>query len=339
MELGPYGEWLYVFGKPGSLGIYRVSTDRWSLVSGGPPNGKGCMTSKGTNSVGEPVIFIFGGKDINGNEMNQTYQYNLYGGELTQRGNMPQPIVNGATAKISAAPPSLLKIINVNFLQGFDQTLLVFGGVTNGVVTNDEFTFSTETKPDVVTAIATADTIRADSVRILWNSASPIEATYYEVLIASDIDMNNIVADSVVADTTTIVAGLQEQSDHYWQVRAYNAGGWGDYNAPLHFFADFISTGMNLGNENLPSQFKLYQNYPNPFNPVTTIEYSVIEQSHVELRVYDIIGQEIATLVNEVKHPGDYSFVFSKNNIPSGIYFYRLKMNNFVEMKKMILLR
>lgn len=89
----------------------------------------------------------------------------------------------------------------------------------------------------------------------------------------------------------------------------------------------------------LPSDFYLAQNYPNPFNPTTTIQYSIPQRSKVILKVYDILGNEVATLINEEKPAGVYTVNFDATQLASGIYFYRLKAGSFVETKKMILLR
>ncbi len=88
-----------------------------------------------------------------------------------------------------------------------------------------------------------------------------------------------------------------------------------------------------------PSDFVLYQNYPNPFNPATTINYQIPEISFVTLKVYDVLGNEIATLVNEKKPVGSYEVDWNASNAPSGVYFYQLKTKGYLETKKMILLR
>jgi hypothetical protein len=88
-----------------------------------------------------------------------------------------------------------------------------------------------------------------------------------------------------------------------------------------------------------PSKYKLDQNYPNPFNPTTRIRFSISELSFVKLKVYDIVGNEIETLVNQEKPAGSYEVQFSAVDLPSGIYFYRLITGNFVETKKMTLLK
>ncbi len=94
------------------------------------------------------------------------------------------------------------------------------------------------------------------------------------------------------------------------------------------------------------SNFSLSQNYPNPFNPSTKIKYSIpnIETSHssiVQLKIYDILGREVATLVNETKQAGNYEVDFDadKFDLPSGIYFYQLSVGSFIQTKKMIFLK
>ncbi|MBI3123960.1 MAG: SBBP repeat-containing protein [Ignavibacteriales bacterium] len=91
----------------------------------------------------------------------------------------------------------------------------------------------------------------------------------------------------------------------------------------------------------LPTNFSLHQNYPNPFNPETTISYKIQAASQVSLKVYDILGREVATLVNEYKSAGSYNSQFSIRNyqLPSGVYFYTLKADTYVETRKMVLIK
>jgi hypothetical protein len=86
-------------------------------------------------------------------------------------------------------------------------------------------------------------------------------------------------------------------------------------------------------------EYSLSQNYPNPFNPTTKIDYSIKFAGEVTIKVYDVLGNEIATLVNERKEPGIYSVVFNAGTIPSGIYFYKLTSGSFTETKKLLLLK
>lgn len=89
----------------------------------------------------------------------------------------------------------------------------------------------------------------------------------------------------------------------------------------------------------VPKSFSLSQNYPNPFNPITTIEYGIKEKSDVVITILNSIGEKVAVLVNETKEPGHHTVTFNAEQLPSGIYFYQLKANNFVETNKMILLK
>jgi CHRD domain/Secretion system C-terminal sorting domain len=106
-----------------------------------------------------------------------------------------------------------------------------------------------------------------------------------------------------------------------------------DYDGSFEY-SDVVDVEINS-----PIEFVLRQNFPNPFNPSTTITYQIPELSKVTLNVYDIIGNEIATLVNEEKQSGTYSVEFDATKLSSGIYLYRLQADNFIATKKLILLK
>lgn len=89
----------------------------------------------------------------------------------------------------------------------------------------------------------------------------------------------------------------------------------------------------------VPNNFLLYQNYPNPFNPITVIRYDIAQAENVELSIYNILGQRIRTLVNEIKQPGQYEVSFDASSLPSGIYIYRIKSGNYLSSKKMLLIK
>lgn len=98
-------------------------------------------------------------------------------------------------------------------------------------------------------------------------------------------------------------------------------------------------TGVEQLPGDIPKEFELAQNYPNPFNPATSIEFSVPEKGQVTLRVYDILGREVETLVNDVLLAGKHRALFDATRLASGTYFYRLQSGNFIDTKKMILLK
>ena len=91
--------------------------------------------------------------------------------------------------------------------------------------------------------------------------------------------------------------------------------------------------------EVLPDGFALSQNYPNPFNPTTKIRYQLPKESKVEIKIYNILGSEVLTLLNEAKEPGTYEVELNAQNLSSGTYIYRIVAGEFVEMKKMVLMK
>ena len=109
----------------------------------------------------------------------------------------------------------------------------------------------------------------------------------------------------------------------------------------LGMVGTIIASPVNSVNDetNSPETFQLSQNYPNPFNPTTSLQYTIGGRQFVTLKVYNSLGKEIATLVNEEKPAGEYEVEFNGANLPSGIYFYELKAGNLTQTKKMILLK
>ena len=92
-------------------------------------------------------------------------------------------------------------------------------------------------------------------------------------------------------------------------------------------------------NNNLPTEYKLEQNHPNPFNPTTTISYAIPEQGFVIIKIYDVTGSEIKTLVSESQNAGFYNVAFDASNLSSGLYFYSIISGRFNSTKKMLLLK
>jgi len=97
--------------------------------------------------------------------------------------------------------------------------------------------------------------------------------------------------------------------------------------------------GVNLSGNLIPVMYSLSQNYPNPFNPVTNLEFGISDLGFVSLKVYDMLGKEVTTLVNEKLNPGKYKVEFDGNKLPSGVYFYRLVAGEFTETKRMMLIQ
>jgi glucuronoarabinoxylan endo-1,4-beta-xylanase len=111
---------------------------------------------------------------------------------------------------------------------------------------------------------------------------------------------------------------------------------------PAHSITSYVSDFSLVSNENddlTPEAYRLDQNYPNPFNPSTNISYTIPEASDVTLKVFDLLGREVATLVNSRMAAGDHSFSFDASNLSSGVYIYQLRTNNYISTKKMMLIK
>jgi len=107
-----------------------------------------------------------------------------------------------------------------------------------------------------------------------------------------------------------------------------------DFNGNFEYFE--LAEDVIIG---IPLKYNLSQNYPNPFNPVTNLEFGIPELGFVSLKIYDVIGRELVTLVNEIKEPGYYKVKFNAADLASGVYFYRMTAGNFTDVKKFVVLK
>ena len=107
------------------------------------------------------------------------------------------------------------------------------------------------------------------------------------------------------------------------------------------FDAPFVLTAQPIGDELVPNQYYLNPNYPNPFNPETIIEYGIVQDGLVELFVFNVLGQKVATLVNERQEAHHYKVTFNAADhlLASGVYFYQLKSGNYIQSRKLLYLK
>ncbi|RKZ00374.1 MAG: hypothetical protein DRQ13_00570 [Ignavibacteriae bacterium] len=115
-----------------------------------------------------------------------------------------------------------------------------------------------------------------------------------------------------------------------------NSNEWATFTYSL---GSIIPVLVELNEFGVPRDFVLYQNYPNPFNPSTIIKYAVSEERPVSIKIFDLTGREVVTLVNEVKQPGTYQLTFDAGKYASGVYIYQMISGDFVQVKKMSLLK
>jgi len=201
---------------------------------------------------------------------------------------------------------------------------------------NQLFLFDTHTMtlivlPERVVLVSPADAevVRTDSVQFVWRRSAP-EVSGYWFELATDSLFENSSIDSMLtaADTTRTVGSLINDQTYWWRVRAKNPAGWGGFSDSRSFSV----TATDIEDQQagrIPIQSS--QNYPNPFNGATTIRYSVSEISTVTLKVYDLLGREVESLVSgKKKQPGSYEVAWEPHGLGSGIYFYRLEITCLV---------
>jgi hypothetical protein len=109
----------------------------------------------------------------------------------------------------------------------------------------------------------------------------------------------------------------------------------------IAFYESNFTIGVHKITNEIPIEYKLEQNYPNPFNPMTNIKYQIPENSMVTLKVYDILGREISTLINEFQNAGIYETQFPNNSVQlsSGIYFYKITAGDYSAVKRMLMIK
>ncbi|MBE2279365.1 MAG: family 10 glycosylhydrolase [Ignavibacteriaceae bacterium] len=174
---------------------------------------------------------------------------------------------------------------------------------------------------------------------LVWR-ANPLAATYdVQLSTSTNFDPGTLVIDATgVTDTTLSYSGLDYNRLYSWRVRAINPLGSGEWSVSNRFRTQLSPTGID-DDSDIPQEFGLFQNYPNPFNPVTSIKFSLIESGYTTLKVYDVLGREIAVLFDDYMNAGIYSATFDATELSSGTYLYELVSGNKRELKKMILVK
>ena len=150
-------------------------------------------------------------------------------------------------------------------------------------------------------------------------------------------ELKSIASDFGTVAYTYIDDELPSADEVSYTVKSIDKEGFFEYSDTVTIDISTI-TGIK-GEEEVPTEFVLMQNYPNPFNPTTSIEYSVASTENVTLKVYDMLGGEVVTLINETKLPGKYKITFDASGLASGVYFYRLTTDNITSTKKMVVLK
>ena len=169
-------------------------------------------------------------------------------------------------------------------------------------------------------------------------------AVTFQVQVGNGTDFEVIAADlSNIIDTFITISGLEQNTFYSWRVRAVidgTAGAWSERST----FTTGIATDITDPSEILPKVFSLSQNYPNPFNPSTTIRFTLPRQTFVRLEIFNVLGQKVTTQVDQLMPAGDYTISWDGTDnagrpVSSGVYLYRITAGEFVDTRKMLLLK
>jgi hypothetical protein len=176
---------------------------------------------------------------------------------------------------------------------------------------------------------------QSKKLTLKWRAVSG--AASYQVQVAKNVNFSPTERDiSGIKDTSVVVSGLDSLATYYWQVKATNSCGTTSNWSNIRRFTVPVNerTGTTM-----PTEFSLTQNYPNPFNPATTIRYALPKAVHVKLTIFDPLGKEIETIVSKTQAAGEYEIQWNPSHLTSGVYLYRLQAGEFVETRKMVLMR
>ena len=216
------------------------------------------------------------------------------------------------------------------------QKFIVNPGATFGIGSPDGIVAADAAIPD-------SGNIQNDSARVFSSEANYVYNGTSSQVTGSGLPstVNNLTIDNAdtvtLSQETTINGTLSLVAGLFNNTIPFTLGSGGKVSITGGKL--LVPTAVNSVTSNIPKQFSLEQNYPNPFNPSTEIKYGLPKAAFVTLRVYNVLGQEVATLVNEHQNAGHYDLSFNMDRFASGVYFYMLRAGNFVATKKMMLIK
>ncbi|MDP2035742.1 MAG: T9SS type A sorting domain-containing protein [Ignavibacteria bacterium] len=168
-----------------------------------------------------------------------------------------------------------------------------------------------------------------------WRKVKEAELYYFQSSYVQNF--STIFQAATTTDTVTTIISFDEGQNYYWRVQSKNIAGYGPWSETSSILVD-------VKKDELPTEYSLSQNYPNPFNPATTINFSIADKSHVQLSVFNLLGEVVKTLVDQNEETGVHSMTWNglnESGIPvnSGVYLLRLEAGSQIQMRKMILLK
>lgn len=250
----------------------------------------------------------------------------------------PTPTFTTLVSASDSTGDTTFTVTALKNLQKYYWRVLAYNiGGASGFSATDSFTTITAVppRPHLVAPFQSSHVTR--KVALVWNISE--SATEYHVQLSTDDQFRTTVFDTTLADTSLqLPIILTASTEYYWRVSASNAGGGSAYSVEGNFTTGTGIDAINAPN-GVPKEFALYQNYPNPFNPTTMIEYDVPRESQVTIKIYDVTGREVATLVNEREAAGRYSVEFNGSRLASGVYLFRMIAGPYVKVRKMMMVK
>ena len=182
-------------------------------------------------------------------------------------------------------------------------------------------------------------TILETGIHLSWDISPDDDFQYFDLEKSSTADFGEYQVIET-ADTAYLDTDYEIDVTVYYRLIAYDdAGNSSEYSVTIDITVLWADLGIAI-----PDEFAIHQNYPNPFNPVTTLRYDLPEQGHVRITIYDMLGRDVKTLINEYQDPGYRSIIWDATNdygkpVSAGMYLYQIEANNFLKTKKMILVK
>ena len=235
------------------------------------------------------------------------------------------------TADVSSNPSGTVQGV---IIQNSSLTISEDDGTISGTISNDLLSNNSGVLPVEITAFS-ADLIE-ESVILKWQTAMELNNFGFEIerkLSSNDEDWQFIgfvqgYGNSNSPKQYSFVDKNFTKNNYLYRLKQLDNDG-------NYVFSNSVEISINL----LPKEYELSQNYPNPFNPTTTIKYSIPSNGIISLKVFDVLGNEVTTLVNASQNIGSYEVNFDASKLSSGTYFYQLKSGNFTVTKKLLLLK
>lgn len=296
------------------------------------------------------------GNESNFNRVFATGNYNenklfLFGG--FKFSNLTDTSALSYFIKYDLAPPN--NLIADNFIYGpndfpsqqmsalVGNSIYIFGGTHNGllktiyeykIATNEYLKFGEELPEPRAGGAAVKDK-NSDNVYLIGGFNEQANSALSDVEI-----FNPFLETGKISSGPSLINARRNTSGVFYNNSIYIFGGLDVTGTVVKQIEKINLTPVtSVEDDYLANDFVLKQNYPNPFNPSTVISYNVPRNSYINLKVYDVLGNEVDELINEYKQSGNYEFKFNANTLPSGVYFYQLISDNFSETKKMVIVK